>query len=144
MTKKIWLSDDEAVEVCADLLLLMQADRLDELGRLRLRRLREAGGKFEAASPWVAVEADRIAKTASKLVGGAAEWWLDSAFAALGRPSRLDVCIAAIRDLAEQVRAEQAPDLRQHPDRDAEADRRQQAGRAAPPRVTLGRKRGKR
>jgi hypothetical protein len=141
--KTIWLSDTEAVEVCADLLLLIQAGRLDELGRLRLRRLREAGGKFTAASPWVAVEADRIAKAASKMVGGAADWWLDSAFAALGRPSRLDVSITAIRELAEQVRAERQPDRRQHPGHDAEPDRRQQAGRAAP-RVTLGRKRGKR
>jgi hypothetical protein len=141
--KTIGLSDTEAVEVCADLLLLIQADRLDELGKLRMCRLREAVGWVRTASPWAAVEADRIARTASKLVGGEPEWWLDFAFAALGRPSRVDVCIAAIRDLAEQVQLEQAPDLRQHPDRDAPPDRRQQAGRAAP-RVTLGRKRGKR
>ena len=141
--KTIWLSDTEAVEVCADLLCIMQADRLDELSRRRLAMLREAGGTFKAASPWVAVEADRIAKTASKLVGGSAEWWLDSAFAALGRPSRLDVCIAAIREVAEQVRDEQEPDPRQQPDRDAEPDRRQQADRASP-RVTIGRKRGRR
>lgn len=141
--KTIWLSDDEAVAVCADLLCIMQADRLDELARRRLAMLREAGGTFKAASPWVTVYADRIAKTASKLVGGEPEWWLDCALAALGRPSPLDVSISAIREVAERVRDEQEPDLRQQPDRDAEPDRRQQAGRAAP-RVTLGRKRGRR
>lgn len=141
--KTVWIRTDEAVEVCADLLLIIEADRLDELSRRRLAMLREAGGTFKAASPWVAVEADRIAKTASKLVGGSAEWWLDSAFAALGRPSRVDVGIAAIREVAELLRAEQEPDQRQQPDRDAEPDRRQQADRAAP-RVTIGRKRGRR
>jgi sugar (pentulose or hexulose) kinase len=120
----------------------MQANRLDELSRRRLAMLREAGGTFKAASPWVAVYADRIAKTASKLVGGEPEEWLECAFAALGRPSRFDVCIAAIREVADEVEAEQESDHRQHPDRDAEPDRRQQAGRAA--RVTIGRKRGKR
>lgn len=141
--KTIWLSDSEAVEVCADLLRIMQADRLDELSRRRLAMLRQAGGTFKAASPWVAVEADRIAKTASKLVGGEPHEWLDSAFAALGRPSRLDVCIAAVREVADEVEAEQQADPRQQPDRDAEPDRRQQAGRDAP-RVTIGRKRGRR
>ena len=141
--KTIGLSDTEAVEVCADLLLLIQADRLDELGKLRMCRLREAVGWVRTASPWAAVEADRIARTASKLVGGEPEWWLDFAFAALGRPSRLDVSIAAIRELAEQERADQATYSQQSPERAIEPDRRQQAGRAAP-RVTLGRKRGKR
>jgi hypothetical protein len=141
--KTIWLRADEAVDVCADLLCIIEADRLDELGKRRLAMLREAGGNFTAASPWVAVEADRIAKAASKLVGGEPGWWLESALAALGRPSRVDVCIAAIREVAELLRAEQEPDQRQQPARDAEPDRRQQAGRAAP-RVTIGRKRGPR
>lgn len=141
--KEVWLSSEELVGICADLLLLMQADRLEELGRLRTRMLREAGGKFEVAGPWAAITADRLAKAASKLVGGEVEWWRDSAFAALGRPSRVDVCIRAIRVLADEERAEQERDLGQHPDRDAKPDRRQQAGQASP-RVTIGRKRGKR
>lgn len=136
-------SDHERTAIATDLLEVIAAGRLDQLAALRLRILRENAGATMPASPWVSVEADRIAKTAAKLIGGQPEEWLDAAFAALGRLSREALCIEVVREVAEQVRAEREPDPRQSPERDPEPDRRQQAAWAAP-RVTLGRKRGKR
>jgi hypothetical protein len=104
--KPTCISVEEAKEVCEDLLVIMQACRLDEFAAFRLARLREAGSGFRSASPWVQVETDRIASKAARLVCGCADEWRDAAAAALNRPSRVDVCIEAVRDFARTVRAE--------------------------------------
>jgi hypothetical protein len=103
------LSVEEQRQVCEDLLFIIQAKRLDELAAVRLRMLRESRGRYSPSAPWVQLEIDRIAKTASRLVCGSAEEWLDAAAAALDRPSQVDTCIRAIRHVAEQVRADMNP-----------------------------------
>ena len=106
MRRPTCLSVEEQKQVCEDLLLIIQADRLDELAVIRLRMLRESNDRYSPSSPWVQLETDRIARTASRFVCGSSDDWLDAAAAALNRPSRIDVCIRAIRHVAEQARAD--------------------------------------
>ena len=103
------LSAEEQKQVCEDLLAIIQADRMDELSAIRLRMLRESSDRYSPSSPWVQLETDRIAKTASRLVCGSADEWLDAAAAAINRPRRIDVCIEAIRQVAERVRLDRKP-----------------------------------
>lgn len=97
------LSSAERRQVCEDLLLILQADQLEELAALRLRMLRESRDRNTPGFLSVRLGADRIAKVASRFVHGPADEWLDAA-AALERPSEVDVCIEAIRQFAEQIR----------------------------------------
>ncbi len=99
------LSAGERKQVCEDLLQIIQADRLDELAATRTQMLRDARNCYSPTFLEVQLEADRIAKIASRLVCGPAEEWLDAAASALQRPSDVDVCVEAIRQVAEEVRS---------------------------------------
>lgn len=98
------LSSAERRQVCEDLLLILQADQLEELAAVRLQMLRESRDRHTPGYLSVQLEADRIAKVASRFVYGPAEEWLDAAAAVLNRPSEVNVCVEAIRQFAEQVR----------------------------------------
>lgn len=109
MRRPTCISAEEQRQVCEDLLDIILANRLDELAAVRVRMLRESSDHYSPTSPWVRLEQDRIAKTASRLVCGSADEWLDAAAAALNRPSRVDVCIEAVRQVAERVRLDREP-----------------------------------
>jgi len=131
------LTTEQRVEVCGDLIAVINGRRLDELVALRARWLRE----HREATPWQHVDADHIARKASSLLGGSPAGWREAALAALGVSSRLDVSLAAIRELADELQSEQEPDRRQQPD--PEPGRWQQAETAGP-RVTIGKRRPQR
>lgn len=117
------LSSDEQRAVCADLLAIEKAGYLSRLSTVRRQLLRE----HRAASPWELVAIDHLAKQASSLIGGTPGYWREAAAAALGIPSRADVCIKAVCRVANDVRWQEEPERRDEP--------RQAAPRA---RLTIG------
>jgi len=106
------LTTEQRVEVCGDLIAIINGRRLDELVALRARWLRE----HREATPWQHVDADRIARKASSLLGGSPAGWQEAALAALGVSSRLDVSLAAIRELADELQPDPEPDRWQQAD----------------------------
>lgn len=124
------LSSDEQRAVCADLLAIEKAGYLSRLSTVRRQLLDE----HRAASPWELVAIDHLAKQASSLIGGTPGYWREAAAAALGIPSRADVCTEAVCRVADDIRWQEEPERRDEP--------RQAARRA---RLTIGsRKRGAR
>ena len=121
------LTPERQREVCEDLLAIEQAGLLSRLAAVRRQMLREHRG----ASPWEQVDIDHLAKQASSLIGGTANYWRDAAAAALGIPLRSDVCIEAVGIVADDVERWREP-------------QREEPRQAAPRhRATLGsRKRG--
>jgi hypothetical protein len=131
------LTAEQRVEVCEDIIAIINGRRLGELAALRARWLRE----HREATPWQCVDADHIARKASSLLGGSPAGWREAALAALGVSSRLDVSLAAVRELANELQSEQEPDRQQQPD--PEPGRWQQAETAGP-RVSIGKRRPQR
>jgi hypothetical protein len=121
------LTPEQQQAVCEDLLAIEEAGLLPRLATVRQRLLRE----YRSASPWEQVAIDRLTKQASSLIGGTRGYWRDAAAAALGIPSRSDVCIEAVWRVAEDIERWREP-------------QREEPQQAAPRhRVTLGsRKRG--
>lgn len=96
----VQLTREQQRAVCEDLLLIEQAGRMQEVWSLRRMWLRDR----RSASPWVQVEANRLARAASSICGGSPDQWRDSAVAALGFPSRAAAGIEAVCEVAEDVR----------------------------------------
>jgi hypothetical protein len=121
------LTPEQQRAVCEDLLAIEEAGLLPRLAVVRLRMLRE----HRSASPWEQVAIDGLAIQASSLIGGSRGYWREAAAAALGIPSRSDVCIEAVCQVAEDVERWKEP-------------HREESRQAAPRhRATLGgRKRG--
>lgn len=104
------LSREEQRAVCEDLLAIERAGRLPAVWSLKHRLLRE----HRSPSPWEWVEIDLLAGEASRLVGGSPGYWQEAAMAALGIPSRVDLCIEAVCQVADDLKragkpAEPAP-----------------------------------
>ena len=99
------LSPEQQQEVCEDLLCIAQARRLEELVLLRRQMLSEC--RPPSALQWV--DADFIARQASTLIGGTPGYWRDAAAAALGRSSRVESSIEAVRQVAADVRWQEPP-----------------------------------
>lgn len=94
------LTPEQQQAVCEDLLAIEDAGMLSRLAAVRRQMLREHQG----ASAWEHVAIDRLTKQASSLIGGSRGYWREAAAAALGIPSVADVCIEAVREVAEAVR----------------------------------------
>jgi hypothetical protein len=129
------LTTEQRVEVCEDIIALFNGRRLGELAALRARWLRE----HREPTPWQYVDADHIARKASSLLGGSPAGWQEAALAALGVSSRLDVCLGAVREMADDVRADMEPDERHYPKPECPAPQQRTA-----PSVTVGHRHGKR
>ena len=106
----VWLSPEQRQEVCEDLLLIERAGRMQEVWSLRRMWLRD----YRPASAWVQVEADRLAREASRLCGGSLAQWREAAAAALGFPSQAAIGIEAVCEVADglRMREQQAPQVR--------------------------------
>ena len=104
------LSREEQRAVCEDLLAIERAGRLSEVWALRQRLLRG----HRSPSAWEWLDVDLLAGEASRLVGGSPGYWREAAMAALGIPSRVDLCIEAVCQVADDLKragkpAEPAP-----------------------------------
>jgi len=121
------LTPEQRQAVCEDLLAIERAGYLSRLAVVRQQMLRE----HRVASPWEQVAIDHLTNQASSLIGGSRGYWREAAAAALGIPSRSDVCVEAVCRVAEDLERWQEPP-------------REQPRQAAPRyRATLGsRKRG--
>lgn len=103
--KYVRLTREQQRAICEDLLAIERAGRLSDVWALQRQMLRE----HPSPSPWEWVDADSLAGEASLLIGGTPHFWLEAAVAALGIPSRVDVCIEAVCRVAEDVRQQAAP-----------------------------------
>jgi len=99
------LTPEQQREVCEDLLAIEQAGLLPRLAAVRRQMLREHQG----ASVSEYLEIDHLTKQASSLIGGSRRYWEDAAAAALGIPSRSDVCVEAVREVADEMERWQEP-----------------------------------
>ena len=100
------LSRQEMIEAAEDLRTIIEAGMLSVFEAQRLQRLRENPNASRWAPPEVMVEADYLARLASKCIGGNSRQWQDAALAALGCRGSEDVCLDVLRDLAERARDE--------------------------------------
>lgn len=116
------LSRQEMVEAAEDLRTIIEARMLSVFEARRMQRLRENPDASRWAPPEVRVEADYLARLASKCIGGSPRQWQDAALAALGCRGNEEVSIEVLRDLAERAR-----DEREGPD-----ERRQQPEKSSP------------
>ncbi len=99
------LSREQQRALCEDLLAIERAGRLSDVWAVRRQMLRE----HCTPSPWEWLDADLIAGEASRLIGGSPGYWQEAAVAALGMPSRVDLCIEAVCQVADDVRREPPP-----------------------------------
>lgn len=147
------LSRQEMVEAAEDLRSIIEAGLLPVFEAQRLQRLRENPNAPRWAPPEVRVEADRLARLASKCIGGSPRQWEDAALAALGCRGSEEVSIDVLRDLAERARDER--EEREEQERRPEQSSRRRREPAAPASkkgncsirstiVTRNRKRGSR
>jgi len=100
------LSRQEMIEAAEDLRTIIEAGMLSVFEAQRLQRLRENPNASRWAPPEVMVEADYLARLASKCIGGNSRQWQDAALAALGCRGSEDVCLDVLRDIAERARDE--------------------------------------
>jgi hypothetical protein len=119
------LTPEQRQEVCEDLLAIEQAGLLDRLAAVRLRMLRE----HRTPNVWQQIAEDRLARQASSLVGGTPNYWRDAAAAALGIRSRVDVCIEAVCQVADDVRWQEPEPAREKPQYRATLNSRKRGGR---------------
>jgi hypothetical protein len=94
------LTPEQRQAVCEDLLAIEQEGMLSRLAALRLRMLRE----HRSPNVWQQIDEDRLARQASNFIGGSPNYWRSAAAAALGIRSRVDVCIEAVCQVADDVR----------------------------------------
>lgn len=101
------LTAEQQRAVCEDLLAIEEAGLSSRLAEVRLRMLRE----MPSACVWEQVAIDRLTMQAASLVGGSRGYWRDAAAAALAIPSRADVSVEAIRQVADDAaRWEEPPE----------------------------------
>ena len=119
------LSRQEMVEAAEDLRTIIEAGMLSVFEARRMQRLRENPDALRRAPPEVRVEADYLARLASKCIGGSQRQWEDAALAALGCRGSEDICLDVLRDLAERARDErEGRDERgQQPDKSSQRKR---------------------
>jgi hypothetical protein len=94
------LTPEQRQAVCEDLLTIEEEGLLPRLVAVRRQMLRDHLG----ADAWEQVAIDRLTKQASSLIGGTRGYWREAAAAALGIPSRSEVCIKAVCRVADDVR----------------------------------------
>ena len=116
------LSRQEMVDAAEDLRSIIEAGLLPVFEAQRLQRLRENPNAPRWAPPEVRVEADRLARLASKCIGGSPRQWEDAALAALGCRGSEEVSVDLLRELAERA-------LDEREERDERESRPEQSSR---------------
>ena len=119
------LSIEQQQRILEDLCCIITAQRREQLVLLRSQRLRE----HRPPSPWEQVDVDHLAREAATLVGGEPSEWREAVEAYLGIPSKSDVCIEAVREMAEVTRAEEQQRQEERPRSRVNVGRRKRGGR---------------
>lgn len=98
----------ERVEIVADLLIIIDAHRLDELWKRLHQWFREHHHGLRRGGPYGDLDSEGIAGHLSKLTGSKHGPWKDAALEWLGFPDRESVAVELIREMADAIRDEQS------------------------------------